>query len=385
MVPMSTRIYFDNAATTRLDEELLQAMHPYWTEHFGNPSSSYSYGRQARLAVEKARRDIGQLLGAPKEAIIFTSGGTESNNTAIAGAIRDLDCHHILYAPTEHHSVLHAVKHYATGGITMSPIRVLGEGTVDMDDLELQLRTMTAAGDRCMVCVRHANNETGVIADLVAIGQLCRHYGAFFLADCVATIGHLPIALNELPVDLVTGAAHKFHGPNGVGLLYVRPGLPIGPLLYGGGQERERRAGTENVASVVGMAAALSIFARDYDKDSPAIRHLRLHAWMQLQSRINGIRFNGSLGGGLYTILNVTFPLTPQTENLLLLLDELGICVSGGSACLAGAASHVLAALGREDGVPVRMSFSKFNTIEEVNVVVGLLEGLVKGKVVVAG
>jgi cysteine desulfurase len=380
--PMSKRIYLDNAATTRIDDEVVQAMLPYLQDNYGNPSSTYSYGREARLAVERARKEVAQLLGAPKESIVFTSGGTESNNMAILAAVRDLACHHIVYTPTEHHSVLHAVEHYAQDGVTMSPLKLVGEGMVDMDDLEWQLRNLSVAGERCLVCIMHANNETEVMADLAAIGRLCRHYGAIFLADCVATIGHLPLSFGELPVDLATAAAHKFHGPKGAGLLYIRPGLPIGALLHGGGQERNQRAGTENVAGIIGLATALRIFYRDYDKDSPAIRHLRLHTWLELHSRIPDIQLNGDLGEGLYTLLNVSLPKTARTEGILNFLDELGICLSGGSACLAGAASHVLAALGRDNGVPLRFSFSKYNTLDEVNVVVGLLEGLAAGKVV---
>lgn len=361
------RIYLDNAATTRLDAEVLQAMLPYLEFSYGNPSSTHSAGREARMAVEFSRKKIAAILGVAPATLVFTSGGTESNNMAIAGAVEHLRCDHILYSPTEHHSVLHAIEHYATGHVTHSPLPLIGEGTIDLNDLGRQLQAHHVAGSKCLVSVMHSNNETGVVNNLAAIGTICRTYGAVYMADCVPTIGHCPINLSKIPVDLATAAAHKFHGPKGAGLLYVRDGLSIGPLLHGGGQERNRRAGTENVAAIVGMAQALAIAYRDHNRDAQHIRNLRAHLWNELIERLPVITLNGDLEDGLYTILNIALPKTERTDNALLALDERDICVSGGSACTAGADSHVMAALGRADRVNIRLSFSKYNTLPEIH------------------
>jgi cysteine desulfurase len=371
--PINKRIYLDNAATTRPDPDVVATMLPHLQEDYGNPSSQYSEGREARLAIETSRKEIAARLGAKPGALVFTSGGTESNNMAIAGAIQSIGCTHILYAPTEHHSVLRPIEHWAQAGISSSPIRLDKEGHTDLADLEQQLIARTHEAEKCLVCLMHANNETGIFHDLTKIGRICRQYKAIYLADCVATIGHYPIPLGDLPVDLATAAAHKFHGPKGIGLLYVRPGLELTPLLHGGGQERERRAGTENVAGIVGMAKALAIALRDYEKDSPAIRHLRYHCWRELNLKIPGIRLNGDLATGLYTILNVTLPPSSRAESALTELDQRGISCSGGSACHAGAPSHVLAALGKTDGTTIRFSFSKYNTAADIDTAVDAL------------
>jgi cysteine desulfurase len=371
--PDRRRIYLDNAATTRPEPDVVAAMLPHLQEDYGNPSSQYAEGRKGRLAIETSRKEIAARLGTKPGNLIFTSGGTESNNMAIAGAIHGLGCTHILYSPTEHHSILHPIDHYTRGGISSSPIRLDAEGRADLADLEQQLSARTHEGDRCLVCLMHANNETGIIQDLTRIGQICHANNAIYLADCVATIGHLPLTLGGLPVDLASAAAHKFHGPKGVGLLYVRPGLGLSPLLHGGGQERERRAGTENVAGVAGMATALAIALRDYEKDSQAIQHLRHHCWRQLKLTIPGVRLNSDLATGLYTILNVTLPPSARAEAALIELDQRGIACSGGSACHAGAPSHVLAALGKTDGTTIRFSFSKYNTTADIDTAVDAL------------
>ncbi len=365
------RIYLDNAATTSMAEEVLEAMLPFFRDDFGNPSSLYSYGREARLRVERARKGIAGTLGVKPANLIFTSGGTESDNMAIAGAVRSLGCNHILYPPTEHHAVLHAVGHYSdTCGVTRSVLMLHEEGLVNFTDLEMQLADQAFLGNKCLVCVMHANNETGVIADLKRIGALCRRYDAVFFSDCVQTIGHYPMSLGELPVDLASAAAHKFHGPKGTGVLYVREGLSVGPLIHGGGQERGLRAGTENVAGIVGLAKALEIAMRDFEKDSLYIAHLRGYLRTKLERLMPGMEFNGESAKGLYTVLSVSFPKTARSESLLLEWEMRGICVSGGSACSGGAGSHVMQALGKSGRVHVRFSFSRYNTVEEVERVV---------------
>ena len=217
------RIYFDNAATTPLDREVLEAMLPYMTDHFGNPSSIYSYGRETRLAIENARKSVAKILGVKPGAIFFTSGGTESNNTAIAASIRDLGCNHIITSPIEHHAVLHTVEHFAHDrNVTTSYVAIKEDGHVDLQNLQDQLEEFTAAGKKCLVSLMHANNEIGVLLPIKKVGEICQKYGAIFHSDCVQTVGHYPINLSELYVHFISAASHKFHGPKGVGILYVK-------------------------------------------------------------------------------------------------------------------------------------------------------------------
>jgi len=367
------RIYFDNAATTALDREVLDAMLPYMTEHFGNPSSIYSYGRETRLAVENARKTVARLLGVRPGAIFFTSGGTESNNTAIAASIRDLGCNHIITSPIEHHAVLHTVEHYAqTQPVTMSFVQLKDDGHVDLEDLERQLSAATAAGQRCLVSLMHANNEIGVLLPIGKVGLLCKEHGAIFHSDCVQTVGHYPLNLEELNVHFISAASHKFHGPKGVGILYVNEDINIKPFIFGGGQERNMRAGTENVYGIVGFAKALEIAMRDYEQASAYIDELKHYMADELRKAVPGVSFNCG-ANSLYTVLSACFPKTEKSEFLLMNLDMRSICASGGSACSSGAdaGSHVMKALNRTDNkVTVRFSFSKYNTAEEVDRVV---------------
>lgn len=374
-----TRIYFDNAATTALDPEVLQAMLPYMTEHFGNPSSIYSYGRETRLAVENARKGVARLLGVKPGAIFFTSGGTESNNTAIAASIRDLHCNHIITSPIEHHAVLHTVEHYGhEAGVTYSFVSLTEQGYVDFADLEQQLSTLAAAGKKCLVSLMHANNEIGVLLDIKRAGELCKQYNAIFHSDCVQTVGHYPLNLSEIHVHFISAAGHKFHGPKGVGILYVNEDIQIKPFIFGGGQERNMRAGTENVYGIVGFAKALEIALRDHDRDSAYIDDLKHYMADELKKNFEGISFNCG-AGALYTVLSVCFPRSEKAEFLLMNLDINNICASGGSACSSGVdvGSHVMKALNKTDNyVTVRFSFSKYNTKEEVDRVVAKLKEL---------
>lgn len=378
-VGIDQRIYFDNAATTALDREVLEAMLPYMTDHFGNPSSIYSYGRETRLAVENARKTVARILGVKPGSIFFTSGGTESNNTAIAASIRDLGCTHIITSPIEHHAVLHTVEHFAEDRhITTSFVALLKDGHVDLQNLEDQLAQFTAAGKKCLVSLMHANNEIGVLLPIKKAGEICRKYAAIFHSDCVQTIGHYPIDLSELYVHFISAAAHKFHGPKGVGILYVNEHVHIRPFIFGGGQERNMRAGTENVYGIVGFAKALEIAMRDYEFTSHYINDLKQYMIDQLKKNIEGVSFNCG-PNSLYTVLSACFPKTEKSEFLLMNLDINNICASGGSACSSGAdaGSHVMKALNKsDDTVTVRFSFSKHNTKEEVDRVVEKLKEL---------
>jgi cysteine desulfurase len=372
-----TRIYFDNAATTALDPEVLGAMLPYMETHFGNPSSIYSYGRETRLAVENARKSVARLLGASPGEIFFTSGGTESNNTAIATAIRDLGCLHIISSPIEHHAVLHTVEyHGGNKDVTTSFVKLKPSGEIDLTDLESQLASSKV---KTLVTLMHANNEIGTLLPFKKVGELCKKYDAIFHSDCVQTVGHYPMDLSQLHVHFISASGHKFHGPKGTGILYVNSEINIKPFIMGGGQERNMRAGTENVYGIVGFAKALELAMENYERESAYIRELSAYMRDRLEKNIQGLSFNSG-NQSLYTVLSVCFPKNEKTEFLLMNLDINNICVSGGSACSSGAdiGSHVMKALNKNDDyVTLRFSFSKYNTKEEVDRVVEKVRELV--------
>lgn len=373
------RIYLDNAATTALDKEVLEAMLPYMTTHFGNPSSIYSYGRESRLAIESARKTVAKILNANPGEIFFTSGGTESDNMAINSAIRDLGCSHIITSPIEHHAVLHAVENLDhEGKVTSSYVKILPDGHIDLDDLEQQL---AGRKERCLVSLMHANNEIGNLLDIYTAGEICKKYNAIFHSDTVQTVGHYPIDLRKKPVHFATGAGHKFHGPKGVGILYVNDNIKVKPMIFGGGQERNMRAGTENLYGIVGFAKALEIANANMEKDAAYIQGLKTYMIGKLKKSIPAVKFNGDYTGkSLYTVLNVSFPKSEKSEMILFNLDINNICASGGSACSSGAdvGSHVIRAINNNPNlVPVRFSFSKFNTTEEIDTVVEKLKSII--------
>ncbi len=374
-----SRVYFDNAATTALDPSVLEVMMPYLTEKFGNPSSIYSYGRETRLAVENARKSVAKILNAHPAEIFFTSGGTESSNTAIKAAVRDLGCRHIITSPIEHHAVSHTVEHLDDlDMVRVSYVKLLPNGHVDVDDLE---KLLAAAEEKTLVSLMHANNEIGNMIDINEVGELCKLYNAYFHSDTVQTVGHFPFDLRNTPVHFVTGAAHKFHGPKGVGMLYINENVRIKPFVHGGSQERNMRAGTENIYGIVGFAKALELASENYEEDSAYIGTLKYYMHEQLKLKIPAVAFNGDvLGQSLYTVLSVSFPKTEKSEMILFNLDINNICASGGSACTSGAdqGSHVIRAINQNPNqVTVRFSFSKFNTKDEVDAVVERLKELV--------
>ena len=369
------RIYFDNAATTSLDPEVLEAMMPYFTDKFGNPSSIYSYGRESRMAIEQARKSVAKILGAKPSEIFFTSGGTESSNTALHAAIFDLGCKHIISSPIEHHATLHTVTHLAKlHNLKLSFVQVLPNGHIDMDHLAALLAATT---EKTIVTIMHANNEIGTMIDIAAVGQLCKQYGAYFHSDTVQTVGHFPFELSQLPVDFITGAGHKFHGPKGVGILYINENVKISPLVHGGSQERNMRAGTENLYGIVGFAKALELATEKYEVERTYIQSLKQYLHDQLIAKIPSVSFNGDpFGRSLYNLLSVNFPKNEKTEMILFNLDMHHVCASGGSACSSGAqqGSHVINALNKgSEIVTVRFSFSKQNTIAEIDQVVTAL------------
>ena len=373
------RIYFDNAATTPLDPVVLEAMMPYFTDKFGNPSSIYSYGRESRLAIENARKSVARILNAHPAEIFFTSGGTESSNTAIAASIHDLGCRHIITSPIEHHATSHTVEHIACQeGVKLSMVKLLDNGHVDLNDLE---QLLANSDEKCLVTLMHANNEIGNMIDLHAVGNICKKYGAIFHSDTVQTVGHFPFDLRSTPVHFITGSGHKFHGPKGVGILYINENVRIKPYIHGGAQERNMRAGTENLYGIVGFAKALELATEQYEAQSSYINGLKLYMMEKVKNVVPGITFNGDpLGRSLYTVLSVSFPKTEKSEMILFALDMNNICVSGGSACTSGAdqGSHVIRAINNDPNqVTVRFSFSKHNTKEEIDFVVEKLKEMI--------
>ena len=373
------RIYFDNAATTSLDPLVLDAMMPYLTEKFGNPSSIYSYGRETKMAIEQSRKSVAKILNAHPAEIFFTSGGTESSNTAINAAVRDLGCNHIITSAIEHHATLHSVENLDSQNLVkVSYVKVLPNGHIDLEDLE---KLLASTEDKTLVTLLHANNEIGNILDIYAVGNLCKLYNAIFHCDTVQTVGHFPFDLRNTPVHFITGAAHKFHGPKGVGILYINENVRIKPFILGGGQERNMRAGTENLYGIVGFAKALEKATEAFEEDSAYIGSLKMYMHDALKKHIPSVGFNGDVfGKSLYTLLSVSFPKSEKSEMLLFNLDIHNICASGGSACTSGAdqGSHVIRAINiNPNQIAVRFSFCKHNTTEEIDTVVALLQEII--------
>lgn len=363
-----TRTYLDNAATTPLDPRVLDAMLPYLREHHGNPSAIHSFGRTTRAAVEQARRTVARLLNCAPGEIIFTSGGTEADNMAILGSVRDLGVEHVITSPIEHHAVEHvaqALEREGRAGVHW--LRLHADGQPDMAHLE----ELLSSHPRALVSLMHANNEIGTRIDLEAVGSLCRKYGALFHSDTVQTMGHYHFDLQQLPVDFISCAAHKFHGPKGVGFLFMRSGATLRPMILGGAQERNMRAGTENVHGIVGLGKAMEVAYEGLDEHRAHISGLKQHMRRRLAGMVPGLTFNGDpTEDGLYTVLNVHFPEDGRSEMLIYNLDIEGIACSGGSACSSGSnkGSHVIGHLypGR-DGANVRFSFSRFTTMADVD------------------
>lgn len=369
------KVYFDNAATTPLDPEVIKVMLPVMQKQFGNPSSIHSYGREVRSIVENARKTVARLLNTSPGEIFFTSGGTEANNMAIRCSIHDLGVKHAITTHIEHHAVeqtLETLRH--EGKVEVTYLKVDRKGNISLDELENVLK----AKPNSLVSIMHANNELGTLNPIGKIGDLCRKYNAVFHSDTVQTMGHFKHDLKNLPVDFITCAAHKFHGPKGAGFLYINNRVKIRPFITGGAQERNMRGGTENVYGIAGLAKALELAYENMDNEKRHIMDLRSYMIQKISEEIPGIEFNSETEKeSLYTVLNISFPPCDFAEMLLFNLDISGIAVSGGSACSSGsnAGSHVLKGIGADPDRPsVRFSFSKFNTKEEVNFAVDKLK-----------
>ncbi len=363
------RVYLDNAATTPVAPEVIGAMIPVLQNDFGNPSSSHSYGRQAKGVIETARRTISKSLNCQASEIIFTSGGTEADNMAIYSAVNLMGVKHIVTTEIEHHAVGHTVdaliKSY---GVRVSFVKLDSKGNIDLKDLENVLITE----DKTLVSLMHANNEIGTLLPIKRVSEICRKYNALFHSDTVQTMGHYAFNLQELDIDFITCAAHKFHGPKGVGFLYVNKKAKVESLIHGGSQERGLRGGTENVHGIVGLAKAMELAYTDLDEHQSHVQSIKTYMIETLKSALPNVGFHGEIepSKSLYTVLNVSFPASERGGMLLFTLDLKGVACSGGSACTSGAAkgSHVLEGIKSDATRPnARFSFSRYTTKEEID------------------
>jgi len=380
------QVYFDNAATTPLRSEVIATMQHVLSDVYGNPSSTHSFGREAKTQVELARKKIASILGVTASEIIFTSGGTEADNLVLISCVRDLGVRHIVTSFIEHHAVLHTVaflkKHF---GITVSYVNLLENGVVDLMHLEKILQETSC---KTLVSLMHVNNEVGNILDLKKAGAICKRYDALFHSDTVQSVGHYDLDFSKIDIDFAAVSAHKFHGPKGVGFAFVKKQHGLKSLIHGGEQEKGLRAGTEAVYAIVAMAEALSISAANLVSEREYILGLKSCFISGLKASIPGVKFNG-LSGDLqkssYTIVNVLLPVLQERAVMLPFeLDIKGIACSKGSACQSGSSmgSHVLQAIqsGEERFSSLRFSFSSFNKIEEVDYVVDVLKQFVLSK-----
>ncbi|MDA1182425.1 MAG: cysteine desulfurase family protein [Bacteroidetes bacterium] len=366
---MSTlpRVYLDNAATTPISEEVLDAMIPVMKAHFGNPSSSHADGRKVKGLIEEARSSISTVLHCAPGEIFFTSGGTESDNLILRGSVSKLGIKHIVSSPIEHHAVLHTIEHlHRNEGVAFNLLAVHENGHINMD----HLKELLMIHPHTLVSLMHANNEIGNMIDIETIGNLVHQAGGIFHSDTVQTIGHYPFDLNQGHIDFMAAAAHKFNGPKGIGFAYINKKHRIGSQITGGSQERDMRGGTENVHGIVGLAKALEIAYRDMEKKKSHVSQLKQAMIDLLRKQIPDIQFNGDPEGeSLYTVLSVSFPPNEMGSMLLFNLDLAGISASGGSACSSGASlgSHVLHCIKpNSDRTTVRFSFGLYNTMGDI-------------------
>ena len=371
----SMKVYLDNAATTKIDHLVLEEMLPYLTEYYGNPSSIHSYGRKAKSAIEKARKVVAKYLNASTSEVFFTGSGTEASNTIIKGAVKDLGVERIISSPVEHHCVLHSVETVGKAGVKIDFVQLDAEGHVDYAHLEELLKGSQA---KTLVSLMHANNEIGTLLDLERVSELCKQHNAYFHSDTVQTIGYFPLDVQAVKIHFVSGSAHKFHGPKGVGFLYINGEAALKPLLEGGAQERNMRAGTENVYGIVGLGKALELAVEKMNENKVYLSELKIYMAEQLKANIPGIAFNGdtTANGSNYKVLSVSLPANDKGELALFNLDIAGVAASGGSACSSGSekGSHVLEAIKADpQRKAIRFSFSKYNTKEELDFAVATL------------
>jgi len=374
-------IYFDSAATTQLDEQVIEAMHDCMKDNYGNPSSTHSFGRKAKNTLETCRREIAEYFGAQPSEITFTSCGTEADNLAIKCAVEEVGVTRIISTEIEHKAVLSMVKNIAKlHRIEVEYVSVNEKGEVDLTHLE---ELLSNSNKKTLVSLMHANNEIGTLLPIKKVGELCKEHKAYFHSDTVQTVGHFPLNFEEMGVHFAACAGHKIHGPKGVGFAYINKSISPKSMIIGGGQERGLRAGTENLIGICGLHKALSLSYSNLEKDKQHISQLKDHMKNELLAYFGDqIRINGCPDNSLYTVLSVSFPNNDNNSLLLFKLDMKGIGLSGGSACNSGAdqGSHVIRGIysNASDYIPLRFSFSKYNTKEEVDFCVNALKELVE-------
>ena len=366
-------VYFDNAATTPLEKKVLDKMIPYMENGFGNPSSIHKRGREIKSAIEKSRSRVADILCCEPGEIFFTSGGTEADNMFITNTVLEKKIDTIITSKIEHHAVLHCCEYLnKSHKINIKYVNINEKGEIDHDHLENLIRKNTNS----LVSLMHGNNEIGNLNDIKTISKICEKYNTILHSDTVQTIGHYNINLNDINIHGVIGSAHKFHGPKGIGFLYLNNKHKISPFIHGGAQERNMRGGTENVYGIIGLSEALTLANDNLDSHREKVQKLKGHMISSLEKKIKGVRFNGmsaDIDQSLYTVLNVSIPNIDDQQMFLFNLDINNIAASGGSACSSGSdsGSHVLKEISTIDGcVNVRFSFSKYNTLEEVDYVV---------------
>lgn len=376
-------VYFDNAATTQIRDEVITEMVHVMKTNYGNPSSSHSYGRSSKSIVETCRKKIASCLNVSASEIIFTSGGTEANNLILRSAVRDLGVTHIITSKIEHHAVLHTIqqlnKEYK---IAVDYVDLKPNGSIDV----LHLETLLQTEHKTLVSLMHINNEIGNVLNLKKISDLCKANHALFHSDTVQSIGHYALDLQDIQLDFLSASAHKFHGPKGIGFAFVRKNSGLKPLIFGGEQERGLRAGTESIHNIVGMAEALELAIKNLNEEQAYISDLKAYFIDKISKDIPGVSFNGNSGHlekSTYTLVNVCLPVSASQATLFLFqLDLKGIACSKGSACQSGSSqvSHVLAEILDNEQMQkpsVRFSFSIYNTKEEIDYVIGVLKELI--------
>ena len=377
-------VYFDNAATTPVRIEVIKSIQTALENCFGNPSSTHSFGRTAKTAVEQARKTIAATLGAHPSEIIFTSGGTEADNMILRCAVRDGKVTTIITSPIEHHAVLHTVEELRDEyNIAIEYVKLQPCGTPDYADLE---RLLTANDERKLVSLMHVNNEIGNILDVKKVAHLCQSNNAFFHSDTVQSIGHFSWDVQDIPIDFMAAAAHKFHGPKGIGFAFIRNNTNFKPLIFGGSQERGYRAGTESVHNIKGLETAFVLAYDNLEEERSYVQGLKNYFKAKLKEAIPGVKYNGNCEDQVkstYTLINVCLPMSAEKAlTLQFQLDLKGVACSKGSACQSGSGkgSHVLAQILTEEDMnkpSIRFSFCKYNTEEEIDYVVSVLKAFI--------
>lgn len=371
-------IYLDNAATTQVYPEVLDAMLPYFTENYANPSSVYSFATESRCAVDRARQNVAELIGAKPEEIYFTGGGSEADNWALKATAEAYAAkgRHIITSRIEHHAILHTCEYLEKQGYEVTYLDVDKDGRIRLDELEAAIRP-----DTILISVMAANNEIGTIQPLKEIGQIAHTHGVLFHTDAVQAFGHIPLAVDEMNIDMLSASGHKINGPKGIGVLYIRKGVKIRSFVHGGAQERKRRAGTLNVPGIVGMGKAAELAGKNMNERSERERDLRDTLIERILTEIPYSQLNGDRTNRLPNNVNVCFRFI-EGESLLIRLDQAGICASSGSACTSGSLepSHVLLAIGLPHEIAhgsLRLTLSEKNTKEELDKTVEELKKIV--------